>query len=671
MTYQFDYDIAFSRNIGWLTETEQQILKRKRVAIAGLGGVGGSHLLALTRLGICHFNLAEFDVFECENSNRQVGANVRSYGQKKLATMIDMAKAINPALDIKIFPKGVNKYNVEEFLHDVDCYVDSLDFFALDIRQLIFSWCDKLAIAATTAAPIGMGTAYLNFLPGKMTFEQYFKVAGYHEHEQYLRFYLGLAPSAIQRAALMVPTSIDLANKKGPSTVSGCQLAAGVTTAQVIKIFLNRGDVISAPRSLHFDAYCNVFKITWRPGGNQNLFQRLAIFFARLKLKKQSPKVALGKMDKSKKINNSQRPIFIPKSQQAIETIAEQVLDIARWAPSGDNSQCWRFKLIDDKRFIIFATDTRHQVVYDLDGHSSHLAHGILLETIEIAASQFGYIVKITRDLRNDECLKFDVLLISDPTVQPNSLAPHIKTRTVQRRAMGSRALTADEKSLLEKSLPSGFSVKWYETIQQKRRFAWLNFMNAKTRLTMKEAFCVHQNIIDWRQQFSETKIPEQALGVDWLTARLMQWLFKSWDRVKFFNQYLAGTYAPRIQLDLIPGLRCSTHFVILSEKPVIDIAQYIAAGRAVQKFWLTTDTLELGFQPAQTPLIFARYLEQGIEFTDDKKVMKHAKKCHALLKQVLATTEHAVFMGRIGRSRSPKSRSTRLPLSKLMHEHD
>ena len=51
----FDYATAFSRNIGWLTEAEQTVLRDKRVAVAGLGGVGGSHVLTLARLGIGAF----------------------------------------------------------------------------------------------------------------------------------------------------------------------------------------------------------------------------------------------------------------------------------------------------------------------------------------------------------------------------------------------------------------------------------------------------------------------------------------------------------------------------------------------------------------------------------------------------------------------------------------
>ena len=59
-TESFDYTTAFSRNIGWLTLREQDSLRSKRVAIAGLGGVGGSHLITLTRLGIGAFTIADF-----------------------------------------------------------------------------------------------------------------------------------------------------------------------------------------------------------------------------------------------------------------------------------------------------------------------------------------------------------------------------------------------------------------------------------------------------------------------------------------------------------------------------------------------------------------------------------------------------------------------------------
>ncbi|PHR83656.1 MAG: thiamine biosynthesis protein ThiF [Colwellia sp.] len=649
MTQQFDYDLAFSRNIGWFSESEQHILKTKRIAIAGMGGVGGSHLLTLIRLGITKFHLADFDEFACENTNRQAGANINTYDVKKLDTMVNMAKAINPEVDIKVFPDGIDANNTEEFLEGVDCYVDSLDFFALTARRVVFKHCAEKGIPATTAAPIGMGTAYLNFLPGKMTFEEYFGLEGFTENEQYLKFFIGLTPAALQKSYLVDPSKLDLANKKGPSTMMGCQLASGVAGSQVAKILLNRGDILNVPWGLHFDAYTNQFKKTWRPGGYKNPLQRLAF--------------TLGKKMLLDNANMNNTKIADTKNL----TIAEQVLDYARWAPSGDNAQCWRFELINDTSFVIHATDTRRDVVYDLDGHSSHLAHGILLETIDIAASKFNLKAHVESDTSNDECLKLSVTLEADNHITESSLLPYIKTRAVQRRAMGTRKLTLTEKTELEGALDPGFTLQWFESFDQKLAIAKLNFTNAKTRLTMKEAFSVHKEIIEWKSQFSETKIPEQALGVDWVTARVMQWMFHSWSRIEFANKYLAGTVMPRIQLDFIPSLKSCAHFALQTEKPITTTEEYIAAGRVLQRFWLTSARLGLGFQPEQTPVIFSKYLTNNIHFAADESVIKNAKKGKVMFEKIVKNAENTFFLGRVGRSELPKSRSIRLPLEKLL----
>ncbi|KZN43574.1 ThiF family adenylyltransferase [Pseudoalteromonas luteoviolacea] len=651
MSHDFEYDLAFSRNIGWVTQTEQQTLKNKRIAIAGMGGVGGGHLLALVRLGITQFNLADFDEFGCENTNRQVGAATSSYGKKKLETMINMAKDINPDIDIKAFPQGVTKDNVDTFLDGCDIYVDALDFFVLDIRRLVFSRCETLKIPATTAAPIGLGTAYINFLPGKMSFEEYFDFKENSENEQYLKFYLGLTPSNLQKHALVDASRVDLANQKGPSNVAGCQLAAGVVVAQVVKILLNRGPVLCAPYSLHFDAFSNKLNRVWRPFGNKNPIQKLAFKLAKRKLHLHSQKL------------NSEEDI----EQSSDLTLACKVIDLARWAPSGDNCQPWQFELLDESTFNVHARDTRASSVYDLDGHSSHIAHGILLETIEIAASKFSCRVEVI-DIQGSEFSRiYKVALKHDDAVKPDPLLPHIKTRTVQRKAMGTRPLSDAEKSSLIASLPAGFKVQWYQSRKEKARFAWLNAHNAKTRLTMKEAYLVHREIIDWGKQFSETKIPEQALGLDRPTARLTQWLFKSWRRVAFFNRYLFGTVAPRVQLDFIPGVRASCHFTIYSEGKVENTSDYVAAGRAIQRFWLKTDQLQLGLQPSMTPLIFARYLESDISFTENRNAAYHAFKSYYLLKKVVKNHERVVFMGRLGRTNRPSSRSIRKALSTLL----
>ncbi|MES9832683.1 MAG: ThiF family adenylyltransferase [Candidatus Thiodiazotropha sp. DIVDIV] len=281
----FDYKNAFSRNIGWVTEEEQQRLRQARVAIAGLGGVGGSHLLTLTRLGVGQFNLADFDSYAVENFNRQAGANLNTVGQPKLDCMSQAALSINPELNIKSFPDGVIPNQAMSFLEGCDLYLDGLDFFAMDARRSVFSACHELGIAAVTAAPLGMGSALLCFLPGKMTFESYFQLEGVEEYQQYLRFLVGLAPARLHQAYLVEPDRIDLIAKRGPSTAMGCELCAGIAASQVLKLLLNRGSVPAAPVGLQFDAYQNRLRQTWRPGGNRHPLQRLAIWLGSRQLK--------------------------------------------------------------------------------------------------------------------------------------------------------------------------------------------------------------------------------------------------------------------------------------------------------------------------------------------------------------------------------------------------
>jgi molybdopterin/thiamine biosynthesis adenylyltransferase len=280
----FDYRTAFSRNVGWVTAEEQQVLRSRRIAIAGLGGVGGFHLLSLARLGIGAFNLAESDSFELANFNRQVGATLSSIGKPKLDVMVAMARDINPELDIRLFADGVTGQNVDDFLHDVDVYVDGLDFFAFDARTITFGACARLCVPATTAAPLGMGVAVLNFLPGRMTFEQYFGFEGRPESEQALRFLLGLSPAMLQRSYLADRSQVNLAEQRGPSTIMACELCAGVATTEVLKILLNRGPLLAAPWGQHFDAYRNRYTRTWRPLGNRNPIQWLARVIARRQL---------------------------------------------------------------------------------------------------------------------------------------------------------------------------------------------------------------------------------------------------------------------------------------------------------------------------------------------------------------------------------------------------
>ncbi len=280
----FNYDEAFSRNIGWVTEAEQQRLRQSRVAIGGLGGVGGVHLLTLARLGIGRFTIADFDVFDVVNFNRQVGATISSLQQPKIDVLAGMARDINPEIDFRLFPEGVLAGSVEDFLADVDVYVDGLDFFAFSARRLTFAACERKGIPVVTAAPLGLGTALLVFGPGGMSYEDYFGFEGCNEMEMAIRFLVGLSPAMLQRGYVADMSRVNLAERRGPSNIAACQLCSGVAAVETLKLLLGRGGVRLAPWGSQFDAYRMRYSRTWRPGGHKNPLQRLMSTLVRRQL---------------------------------------------------------------------------------------------------------------------------------------------------------------------------------------------------------------------------------------------------------------------------------------------------------------------------------------------------------------------------------------------------
>lgn len=264
----FSYAQAFDRNIGWLTAAEQDRLRQARVAIAGCGGVGGTHLLTLARLGIGGFAIADGDRFELANFNRQVGATLATIDRPKAAVMAELARAINPELDLSQFADGVTEANLGCFLDGADLLVDGFDFHAMAMRRLTFAEAHRRGIPAVTAGPIGLGTAYVIFAPGGMSFDAYFRMEqaddpalGPAERQRAMeRLFLdGLAPEKLFGDYLVDPSRFDLEARRAPSIGAACQLCAGVVGITAIKLLTGRGEVKAAPWRHQFDPFRNIY----------------------------------------------------------------------------------------------------------------------------------------------------------------------------------------------------------------------------------------------------------------------------------------------------------------------------------------------------------------------------------------------------------------------------
>lgn len=191
---------------------------------------------------------------------------------------------INPEIELRTFPAGLQSDSIDVFLDGVDVYVDGLDFFAFDARRMTFAACERKGIPVVTAAPLGLGVALLEFGPGGMPFEDYFGFEGCGEMEMAIRFLVGLSPAMLQRGYVADMSRINLVERRGPSSIASCQLCAGVAAVETLKLLLHRPGIKLAPWGSQFDAYRMRYSRTWRPWGYRNPLQRLMSLLVNIQL---------------------------------------------------------------------------------------------------------------------------------------------------------------------------------------------------------------------------------------------------------------------------------------------------------------------------------------------------------------------------------------------------
>ncbi|MGC4116418.1 MAG: ThiF family adenylyltransferase [Myxococcales bacterium] len=281
----WSYERAFQRNLGLVARAEQACLRDATVAIAGAGGVGGSHALTLARQGVGGFKLIDPDTFSVANLNRQAGARLSSLGAGKAAEIGRMVLDVNPEARVEVCSAALGPENVDAFIDGADVVLDGLDFFALPARRLLFRKARDKGLWGLTAGPMGFSGALLAFSPRGMRFDDYFDFGPDEAVMQNLvAFLVGLAPRATQLPYTDM-SSVDVASGAGPSSVIACQLCSSLIAVETVALLLGRRPPLEAPAYLQFDAYRRVLRKGRLWFGNRGPIQRLkrAVAFARLR----------------------------------------------------------------------------------------------------------------------------------------------------------------------------------------------------------------------------------------------------------------------------------------------------------------------------------------------------------------------------------------------------
>ena len=175
MNFDKDYYLTRTkRNHFWLGGIDGQMqLHQMKVGIAGLGGMGSNLAEIMVRLGVGHIKIADPDIIEVSNLNRQVIANKATVGQKKSTASMNELRGISEDFELVVYEDGITEENAEEFVSDLDVIIDEIDVFPLMAHVWLHRAANKKNIPLYSGFIIGLGTHIFKFQGDNYTFEDF------------------------------------------------------------------------------------------------------------------------------------------------------------------------------------------------------------------------------------------------------------------------------------------------------------------------------------------------------------------------------------------------------------------------------------------------------------------------------------------------------------------
>ena len=153
----------YKRNLGVLSPSEQTKLLQSKVAIIGAGGLGGTVLELLTRMGIGELIIADKDIMGDSNLNRQILSTETSLGQSKTEVAVKRVKEINSSIDITGHSVFIDSDNVKKIIKEAEVVVDALD--NLPSRFVLQRACQDLKIPLVHGAIAGFNGQLITIFP--------------------------------------------------------------------------------------------------------------------------------------------------------------------------------------------------------------------------------------------------------------------------------------------------------------------------------------------------------------------------------------------------------------------------------------------------------------------------------------------------------------------------
>lgn len=223
-----------TRQLPIISKEDQMKFKDSKIAVVGCGGIGGSVIEMLARMGVGELILIDKDTFDVTNLNRQVMSTLKNLNQSKAEVSKERVHNINPNIKIKAYTLELNENNVEKLLKESDVIIDALD--NIITRVVLSRYCienNKPFISGAIHGTMGQLTVFKN----KIDYETMFNL-----------------PSLNKELSEETKSLLKELEKDTPPAIGPTPNIIGALEAiEAFKLIAEVGNIIEAPEIFNFD----------------------------------------------------------------------------------------------------------------------------------------------------------------------------------------------------------------------------------------------------------------------------------------------------------------------------------------------------------------------------------------------------------------------------------
>ncbi|MEK7584993.1 MAG: hypothetical protein AAB455_00520 [Patescibacteria group bacterium] len=339
-------------------------------------------------------------------------------------------------------------------------------------------------------------------------------------------------------------------------------------------------------------------------------------------------------------------------------------------APSGENCQPWRFKIVSDLELELHNDATADNSLYNQGQRGSFVAHGAAIENLVIAARHLGLEATIELFPNSNQPNFVAKIKLTKTTPKEEPLVNYLEARTTNRKPYKRLPLAREEFEALTRVGELGEGGVKLVLTEDKEKIKILAAAGSGNERVMFNNQFLHQfffSHINWTKEEDEAKRVGFYLKTLELPppAKLLFPIFRRWPMMSWLNRKL-GFYKQIAKQNAAMYATAPVFGIITA--PDTSPRSAVLVGRLFQRFWLTATKLGLALQPLTGVLFFTRGIESGETSRFSPDQLASIKHDYAAIKNTFNVGQEPVFvMFRLGHAPPPSARATRHQIEKFI----